>query len=266
MRKSRKTLMKLYYRISDNSYPKAKLIGATKQFCLQNFLAIFGQLPIRIIADRCKGDTLNWLETLDFAVIQTDLGNAGSFRHVLDLAIQDEGLLYFCEDDYIHHPKSVKLIQEGIKRADYVTLYDHPDKYTRHYNGGEFSKVIRTESSHWRYTASTCMTFATTSSKLKEDYDVWEKYTNELHPHDHHIFTELGKKGRRLAVCIPGAACHTDLTFSGAMNQIYMDEWAIDMMIKMLENELAPYTPTIDKTGWQKLVALDAFRQNKSQN
>jgi hypothetical protein len=277
--------MKLFYRISDKSYEKAKLIGTSKETCLMNFCQAFSRVifpegkdttdtPMRILADRCDRSTIKLLTETGLPVTMTDLGNAGSFRKALDLALEygPNELVYFCEDDYLHLPSAPTLLEEGIKRADYVTLYDHPDKYTRLYNGGEFSKVIRTESSHWRYTASTCMTFAAKVKTLKEDYDVWCKYTNETHPHDHQIFTDLVKRNRRLAVCIPGVACHTDLTFSGAMAQVFIDSWAIDMMIQHTQNKLDSI-PNIKESdemkcilskmnGWQKLVMMDAMLKN----
>lgn len=278
--------MKLFYRISDKSYEKTKLIGASKEKCLMNFCQAFSRIifpegadttvaPIRILADRCDRGTIKLLTESGLPVTITDLGNAGSFRKALDLALEYEPneLVYFCEDDYLHLESAPTLLEEGIKRADYVTLYDHPDKYTRLYNGGEFSKVIRTESSHWRYTASTCMTFAAKVKTLKEDYDVWCKYTSETHPHDHQIFTDLVKKNRRLAVCIPGAACHTDLTFSGAMSQVFIESWAIEMMIQHTQSKLNSISTSISEydemksilskmSGWQKLVMMDAMLKN----
>lgn len=201
--------MKLYYRISDSSYNKPKLIGATKKACLINFVKCFhkvifngptyhsNKLPLTIIADNCNEETLDFLNQLDMPVIRTNYGNAGSLIHSLKIAISeslvDEEIVYFCEDDYLHLPKSPLLLEEGIKRSDYITLYDHPDKYRFEYSGGEFSKVIKTNSSHWRYTVSTCMTFGTTIGKLKEDISIWEKHTEGSHPHDHHIFSELKK-------------------------------------------------------------------------
>jgi hypothetical protein len=275
--------MHIFYRISDKSYDKPKLIGANKEVCFLNFCNVFAEVifgstevppdsgwacPMRIIADRCERKTNKMLAETGIPVTFTDKGNAGSLRFALEAAIEEcpeQELIYFVEDDYLHLSKAPGLLEEGIRRGDYVTLYDHPDKYTRHYNMGEYSKVIKTASSHWRYTASTCMTFATTVGTLKDDLDVWKKYTDESHPHDHHIFTELGKKGRKLAVSIPGAACHTDLWYSGQMKQVLIDQWAIEMMIEQLEGGLSPDGLSMlkEKKGWERLVMLDALRQNQ---
>lgn len=279
--------MKLYYRLSDKSYPKTKLIGANKETCLKNFCQAFAEVifgknppppddfvpPVRIICDNCERLTVKMIADTGIPYVLTELGNAGSLKYALELAIKeaDEELVYFCEDDYLHLPTAPRLLEEGIKRSEYVTLYDHPDKYTRVYNGGEFSKVIRTPTSHWRYTASTCMTFGVKVKTLKEDMEIWYKYTSETHPHDHHIFTDLIKKGRRLAVCIPGAACHVDLTFSSAMKEMLIDPWAIDMMIQELQNQIettavgihiidAALQSIASKQGKEKLLALEALR------
>lgn len=277
--------MKLFYRISDNSYKKTKLIGSSKEVCLKNFIKTFQNIifgncgesslpywnpPMLIIGDKCEKETCQMLKKTSIPLTFTNYGNAGSLMHAIELAIKNEDndeVIYFCEDDYLHLPSSPKLIEEGIKRSDYVTLYDHPDKYTPQYNGGEFSKVIKTESSHWRYTISTCMTFASKVKTLKEDFDIWKKHTNGDHPHDHQIFTELGKeKNRRLAVCIPGAACHTDLEYSTRMKKMMIDPWAIDMMIDELQRKLSSrFDRWLEfKSGLEKLMALDALLKNET--
>lgn len=271
--------MHLYYRISDNSYEKPKLIGATKEVCLMNFIKAFHEVifgteepsddytpPIRIVADRCERKTIKMLQETGLPLTITDYGNAGSLIHTIKMAIDchhDDELVYFCEDDYLHLGIAPKLLSQGIKLADYVSLYDHPDKYTRLYNMGEYSKVVKTQDTHWRYTASTCMTFAAKIKTLKEDLEVWEKYTSTNHPHDHLIFTELKKMGRKLVIPIPGVACHTDLWLSGKLNQVVIDSWAIDLMIMELEQQLSKEELPIGKTGWGRLVALDAIRMSK---
>ena len=69
--------------------------------------------------------------------------------------------------------------------ADYVTLYDHPDKYMDHdkggpnpyiSNGGEVTRLVKTDNSHWKLTNSTTMTFASKVNTLKQDRDIWMKH------------------------------------------------------------------------------------------
>jgi hypothetical protein len=288
--------MKLYYRISDKSYPKTKLIGATKEVCFTNFIRAFAEVifggegppaedhtpPMKVICDNCERNTAKMVQATGLPYTITTEGNAGSLWKTLVLALEeceDDDLVYFCEDDYLHLGSAPKLLREGIQHTDYVTLYDHPDKYTKYYNNGEFSKVIRTASSHWRYTASTCMTFGAKIRTLKKDMKIWEEYTSGDHPFDHDIFMSLNNKDRRLAVCIPGVACHTDLSFSGMINQMSLDPWAIDMMVAYLNREceelaiaqdkgfeyLQMAEPLVNKTKSEQLLLLDAIKKHFSQ-
>lgn len=280
-------MLRLYYRISDKSYPKAKLPGSNKEVCFMNFCKAFASIifqdmndtpPVRIIADNCERKTVKMLMDTGLPVFMTNLGNAGSLKKTFEIALdegEDEDLAYFIEDDYLHLPNAPYVLKEGLRIAHYVTLYDHPDKYTRVYGGGEVSKVMRTPLSHWRFTQSTCMTFGCKVGTLREDKSVWDKWTDGDHPHDHKAFTELNKKERTLAVSIPGVACHTDLTFSGSINHVMIDSWAIELMIEELRQELQnyyrgkleesdDYRYTVgSKTGWSALISLDALLFNK---
>ena len=296
--------MKLYYRISDNSYPKQKLPGADKNTCLLNFLKAFRDIifskdildgkqkpAMTIIADRCNDETLKMVNATGLPVLKTDLGNAGAVHFAIDLAIQechDGELVYICEDDYLHLSNASQLLREGMLHSDYITLYDHPDKYTNLYDMGEISKVVRTNSSHWRYTVSTCMTFGAKVSILKKDVDVFKKHVGVIdgnceHPSDHDIFCELKERGRKLTVPIPGAACHTDLTFSGMIGALMIDPWAIQTMIVELEDKLKSVEKRIqpndkktfnefktsilgNKTNWDKLIGLDALLKTCVEN
>jgi hypothetical protein len=246
-------LRKIFYRISDNSYPKNKLPGITKEICLKNFLNVFPKEEIIIIADNCN-ESLSLLSGLNY--YKTKKNNAGSLKFALDMAIcfDEDTLVYFVEDDYLHLPKANKLLNEGIQIADYVTLFDHPDKYV---NGGEISKVIKTESSHWRYTISTCMTFATTVKTLKEDFEIWEKWTKDLHPHDHYVFLNLASKEKSLAVCLPGVTCHTDLTYSEQIGKYLIEDWATDYLLDIYKNDKIKLS---NLSKLQQLMGYVAFK------
>lgn len=225
--------MKIFYRISDNSYVKPKLPGIDKKFCLNNFLSIFPKKDATIIADNCSEETLNWLKNLDLDVVISNFGNAGALSNALMLGCilsSGDELIYQVEDDYLHKPEAYQKLIEADEAniADYYTLYDHPDKYTRDYGFGETSQVRMVQWQHWRYTISTTMTFACRAKTLIQDYQIWMYYLrNESHPPDHSIFTELNTKGRKLAVAIPGLACHTDLTYGLQNGKIMIEPWAL---------------------------------------
>ena len=151
---------------------------------------------------------------------------------MLNLACEledDSALVYFVEDDYLHLPHAPTLLREGAAAAEYVTLYDHPDKYRLEYCFGEVSKVVRTRSSHWRYTVSTCLTFASTAGQLRRDQALWLDFAGGRLVKGHETFCELSRRGRRVAVCIPGAACHTDLTYSRVAGEMLMEPWALEL-------------------------------------
>lgn len=214
--------MKSLYRISDGSYRKEKFPHATKQHCIENFLTHFPADEVIIYADNVRDESFSWISKLGCEVIRTSGGSsAAGFRIVLDAALQmaDDEVVYFVEDDYLHLPNSRKILLEGIERSNYVSLYDHIDKYMPARDGGnqyidddaaEVTKVFLTKSSHWKLTNSTTMTFATKVSVLREDEQIWRKYTSGTHPHDFQCFIELREHGRTLATPIPGYSTHCE--------------------------------------------------------
>lgn len=277
-------MLRVYYRISDNGYPKPKLPEISKEDCLQNFLDIFSNEVDFwfFFCDNCEFETVEMVKKITSnikkkKIFETIYGNAGSLKFALETAIHDRTppntLVYFVEDDYLHQYKSPQLIKQGLEIADYITLYDHPDKYMPgYYNGGEWSKVVKTKDSHWRYTVSTCMTFATTIRTMKKDLPYWKPFINGDHPHDHKVFTE-GLVNRnfmedtKLAVCIPGRAFHIDLTVQIEMG-CWIEEWALDYACKRVESKIQPLTIEEMKLlenskGLDRLKILAALKFNK---
>ena len=244
--------MKTYFRISDAGTKTERLPGGTKELCLVNALQIFEN--VTIIADNCTPKTFGFINNLPFEnydIVKTSLGNSGSFMKALDLSLdQEEELIYFVEDDYFHRDHSSDVIHEALSlplKPSYVTLYDHPDKYTPMYSWGEISGVVRTKSTHWRYSVSTTMTFASTKQNLIEDYDLWKEHTKSSMPNDHLAFMDLQSKDKFLAVSIPGRSCNLDIAMLS--NQTFIDGtkgldmvewWVVDFMEQLLRSILIP--------------------------
>ncbi len=142
----------------------------------------------------CGGEAKSFLETLKY--IQTQNYNAND-------------IIYFLEDDYVHRPNWDQILMEGFDLgADYVTLYDHGDKYMEFYS--EFrTKILHSKSSHWMATPSTTNTFAMKYSTLIKDFSIHTKYSMNTEPTlDHQKFLKLAQNGRVLISPIPGYSTH----------------------------------------------------------
>jgi hypothetical protein len=211
--------MKIIYRISDTGYNKVKPDYINNENCLKNFVNIFGNQNLEIIADNCSKETLQMITKYCHPnkITTVSVGHgAGTFNLALDMALKydDETIIYFVENDYLHKPGSDKILVEGLQIGyNYVALYDHPDKYINGANpfvedGGEVTRVMLSNSCHWKITNSTTMTFATQVKTLKEDESILREYTSGSYPRDFEMFLALREKQHGLITPIPGYATH----------------------------------------------------------
>ena len=221
--------MKIYYRISDVGYKKIKPDFVNNENCLKNFVSVFNEYitEIYIIADNICAATnamvQKYINTNN--IINVNIGHgAGTFNLALDRALQlpNTEYIYFVENDYLHKPNSYTVLIEGLSLgADYVTLYDHPDKYLDPcaggnpfcYGGAENTRVYLSKSCHWKITNSTTMTFASSVQSLKEDEAILRKWTADTYPNDFRMFLELGQKRKTLISSIPGYATHGETQY-----------------------------------------------------
>ena len=221
--------MKVIYKISDGGYPKDKPEWFSKINCLKNALKHFKQDDFLLIMDNVSDNLKSEIEKIYSGKAQlTSIGNpAGTFQIQMDHALgltnilmaNDDEIIYFLEDDYVHKQNSQKILEEAFELGmDYVTLYDHPDKYLNPIEGGnpycegraEFTRVFLGQNSHWKITNSTTGTFAAKVKTLKEDESIIRKWFAGTYGHDFEMFQELNKKGRRLVSSIPGYSTHCE--------------------------------------------------------
>ena len=223
--------MYVIYRISDAGYQKDKPEYINNQNCLNNALRTFNKVTWWVIADNVGDETKEFINSKLKTVEYVSIGHgAGTFNLALDIAVNlpDSEIVYFLENDYLHKPEADKIIESGFDLGfDYVTAYDHPDKYLNPIEGGnpfcsgraEDTRVYLGEHCHWKLTNSTTMTFAVKAKTLKEDEDVLRKYTSTTHPYDFQMFMELKQKGRRLASSIPGFATHGETDYLSPLTE-----------------------------------------------
>lgn len=221
--------MKIYYRLSnlEAGISKKKIPNATKQHCLENCINEFGLQNITVLGDKLNDETKSYVNSLNLRLIEVSNGSgAGTFRDALDLSIKenkDNDLVYLLEDDFLHKPNSKKLLIEGLNKYNgYLTLYDHPDKYLNKENGGnpfieqegEVTRLVKTDSVHWKITNSTVMSFACKVSRLKEDYDLILKYSSAHITDSFRFFTELSQtKSVPILSSVPGYSTHCELAW-----------------------------------------------------
>lgn len=209
--------MKLIYRISDVGYNKVKPPYIGNENCLKNATQTFKQAEWVIIADNTSVPTDEMITKYQSNITKVSVGHgAGTFNLALTEALKynDNEVVYFLENDYLHKPESFNVLLEGIDiGSDYISLYDHPDKYQDGANpfvegGGEITKVFLSKSCHWKLTNSTTMTFAAKVKTLREDEEILRSFTQGSYPRDFEMFLALRDKGRSLITPLPGYATH----------------------------------------------------------
>ena len=215
--------MTIIYRISDAGYKKEKPDYINNENCLKNATEVFKNASFLVIADNVSEPTKKMIrkyieEDSDVEYVSVGHG-AGTFNLALDeaLTLDDDEIVYFIENDYIHKPNSQKILEEGFELgAPFVTLYDHPDKYLDPSKGGnpycqggaEDTRVYLSDSIHWKITNSTTMTFAAKVSTLKQTESILRKHTTGTYPNDFHIFLDLRQNNQLLITPLPGYSTH----------------------------------------------------------
>ena len=214
--------MKIIYRISDAGYNKVKPDYIDNEKCLKNATETFKNADWSIIADNISSETNDIIQKYKSRdhINYVEVGHgAGTFNLALDEALMydDDEIVYFIENDYLHKLESQKILNEGFSLgASFVSLYDHPDKYMDPSKGGnpycdggaEDTRVYLTDNCHWKITNSTTMTFAAKVSTLKRTEPILRKHTSGTHPNDFQMFLELRQNNELLVTSIPGYSTH----------------------------------------------------------
>ncbi len=123
-------------------------------------------------------------------------------------------VIYLLENDYMHVPGWVdevgQLDQQGVP-WEYLTLYDHPDKYPNHCKHPDSaryrnltSRIFATPRRHWRTVPSTCATYLIRKETFLEDFSILR-----LGLYDLRLFRLLRSlRCRQLMSPIPAMATH----------------------------------------------------------
>jgi hypothetical protein len=167
----------------DNKYKLSEL-------CLKSFSnALKGiDYHLWVILDNCPPE-YNELFYKYFDETRVDListpgiGNAATFGKQLEILTEQDfsEFIYFAEDDYFYLQNAfIEMLEFMNSRSDvhYISPFDHLDYYTLDFHKYKKALTFFNER-HWQTAATTCMTFMTKKSILKQDYSVFCSYTKK---------------------------------------------------------------------------------------
>jgi hypothetical protein len=213
--------------ISSNSAHKERPLWFTKEKALLNLLHTKDDDTNVIIMLDTASVTIpseHFTSKYNVKVVPVHGGtDAHSFRNMIEYIcsniteIPQDAIVYLLEDDYVHKEGWCDALREAFdsRLADYVTLYDHNDKYKLSMYKDLKSELFVTKSCHWRTAPSTTNTYAMLYKTLVSAKDVHLRFSDVVvgYTFDHAKFTYLNKIGKRLVSSIPGFSTHVEEEF-----------------------------------------------------
>ena len=222
---TKKTKVQVFVRTcfySDASAHKKRSPGFSHEGCIDNLIETLDetQAQVTFLLDTARQTGLPHFISKHsrFPVVEISEGSeAGAFlkllQYVEEQRFDDETILYFVEDDYLHRPGWISVLKEAFTLPDvsYVTLYDHRDKYFFPQYEALTARLFHTKTCHWRTTPSTTNTYAMKWKTLKRHIDIHRIFSlNRKISADHEKFCRLSEEGATLISSLPGFASHMD--------------------------------------------------------
>jgi hypothetical protein len=206
----------IYYRHSTiNSPGRFRPSWFNYEKCFKNLLhTIEGyddiNLTLALDGDISQDFTKNYQNK--FTLFSTDCKSSlFSYRALLEYIkeqhMESNELIYFLENDYLHTDNWIdktRNLFSTYAELNYVSLYDHNDKYFPEHVNDMISRVYTTNTHHWRTIGSTCGSFIITRDIFDKDYDIWSTTVG-----DHNTFMYLNENRNRFVMTpIPGLSTH----------------------------------------------------------
>jgi hypothetical protein len=203
-----------HYNVTGTDY-KLRPIWFDYEKCFINLLSTIKEkdIDLHVVMDGKIED--NWIRKykdmyITHEIVGGNMRDAGwqMFKIALKSdTIKDDDLIYFLENDYLHVPgwdKHVLDLYQTFNNLNYVTLYDHYDKYFAPIYDDLVSKIFVTNYYYWRTTPSTCGSFIISKKLWKEDYNFHVSIEG-----DHNKWIAINQSKERFILSpIPGLSTH----------------------------------------------------------
>jgi len=206
--------MKVFVRhchISEASLHKSRPQGFDREVLFQKVLQTCPDLFVVLDSDKD-----HFTEKYTSNIIRIVGGCESKSFLALIKVVKDMGLeeswnlntpIVFLEDDYAVSTSWADHIKEGLLFGDFVTLYDHPDKYINPIP----CKIFLGEQCHWRTTPSTTNSYAMKFRTFLETYEMQSKFSENVSVTlDHYKFLSLWNSGKTLVSSLPGHWSHEE--------------------------------------------------------
>jgi hypothetical protein len=221
--------------ISNLSLNKPRPAFFSREKCLQNLISVTNNkehVKIHYLFDGSPDNLKNhYLSKYITNITYLNSGTgAKSFLDALAYAKQlkcnQEDIIYFIEDDYLHTTNWDELLLEGFSISDniWISLYDHGDKYVQHLSKeirpmykmyeNYTSKITYVNNTYWRTAISTTDTFAIKYKDIITYEKVLTHFSSMAHhslDHDRGIY--LNNQGFGLWTPMPGASTHMEIHY-----------------------------------------------------
>lgn len=177
---------------------------ALNKLCLRSVVNAYREVNpyVVFLCDHCGPEYKEIIETIcpfNKEIIFTNVGIHENAKMQYDF-IKDDDIYLFQECDYLYLPNTGNSMLEAARKFDFISPYDHPDKYDLK----EVSEIQLAGDRHWKTTISTTSTFMARREKIMEQLDLFKSYGWE----DHKRWVDLGTKGYKLWTPIPAIATH----------------------------------------------------------
>ena len=156
----------------------------------------------------------NWIKkykelynTYEFIGGNIEIVTKSVYKIIKEYQCNNNDLIYILENDYLHiggWDEKVIELYKTFNGLNYISLYDHNDKYFAPQYEDLVSKIITTNSHHWRTTPSTCGSYIVPKHIFDDDYEI---QTTIIGDHNKHIYLNE-YKGRFILTPLPGLSTH----------------------------------------------------------
>lgn len=188
--------------------------------CFKNFLNTIEKwtdVELHLIYDTTRGNIeQNWINQYKDKYILHEIEGGTMEKAAIEMykiakelsnKMEDSDVFMFQENDYLFcggWDNEIRTLYQTFGELNYITLYNHGDKYILPQYEDLVSKVFVTKTHHWCTTPSTCGSYICSKKIFLEDYDV---HTNIMGDHNKNILL-YETKGRHILMPLPSLSTH----------------------------------------------------------